>query len=397
MTVLGWRSVIRDAAWMTRARARAYRDIMLLAPLLSIGLWIVLSHDGVDPLGKPIGTDFVSFWTASQVALRGSFADAYNIDLHWGAQRALFPDADPGYEAFFYPPVFLLLCLNLALLPYFWSLACWLGVTGFACWRALRALAPAIATPLTFLAFPAVYLNAMFGQNGYLSTALYAGAVVMLDRRPVLAGLCLGALVYKPHLLVLVPVALIAARRWATLAITAITAIGLCLLSALCLGLDVWRGFLANTPLARATLEQELVGAAKMQSVFAAAQLYGASPGVAYAAQILSAIAVTAVLGRLAWTGQSGIALGVALLTATLLTTPFLLGYDLMLLAIPLLWVLGQAIARGFLPWEKTVLMAGFMLPMISSTVARYLMVPLAPLVIASLFAVVARRASRDP
>ena len=48
---------------------------------------------------------------------------------------------------------------------------------------------------------------------------------------------------------------------------------------------------------------------------------------------------------------------------------------------------------KGFM---LTAVMAGFMLPMISSTVARYLMMPLAPLVIASLFAVVARRVSRD-
>ena len=380
---------------MTAQRAIAYRNLMLLAPVLSIGVWIALSHQGVDPNGKPLGTDFVSFWTASHVALTGSFRDAYDIAVHWAAQKALFPASSLGYTAFFYPPVFLLICLPLSLLPYFWSLACWLGLTGFACWRALRRLADGALPALTFLAFPAVYLNAMFGQNGYLTTALYAAAATTLAKRPALAGVCLGALVFKPQLLVMVPVVLLAARLWTTIAAAAATACALCLVSLAVLGGDAWRGFLSHTDLARATLEQNLVGAAKMQSVYAAAQLVGASATAAYAAQIVAALAAAAVLIRLCRVVSGGEAL-VAAAAAAPLATPFLLGYDLMLLSIPLLWVWKQARATGFLPWEKAVLIAGFLLPMVSSAAAANLMLPLAPPVCAALFATVARRLMRS-
>ena len=382
-------SALRDARWMTRDRAVAYRNILLIAPVMSIGVWIGLSHHGVDFLGKPLGTDFVSFWTAARVALSGRFADAYDIDLHWAAQKALFPESVLGYTAFFYPPVFLLICLPLGLVPYFWALGAWLVTTGFACWRALRLLAEGRLPFLTFFAFPAVYLNALFGQNGYLTTALYACAAANLGRRPILAGMCLGGLIFKPHLLVMVPVALIMGRAWVSLFCAAAMAFGLCLLSFAVLGLDSWLGFLAHTGLARATLDQNLVGPEKMQSVFSAVRLLGGGATAGYAAQGVSAVVVGCVLGWIAWTVKMGPALGAAMVAATLLATPFLLGYDLMLLAVPLIWMSRQA---GFLPWEKTTLMAAFVLPMVSSVVAEHARLPLAPLVAAALFAVIARR-----
>jgi hypothetical protein len=47
------------------------------------------------------------------------------VSAHWAAEKALFGPAQ-GYVAFFYPPPYLLICLPLALVPYFWSLAVWL-------------------------------------------------------------------------------------------------------------------------------------------------------------------------------------------------------------------------------------------------------------------------------
>ena len=245
--------LIRDAAWMDADRARAWRLVLLLIPLLTILGTVILSHDGRDPLGKPIGTDFLSFWTASDLTLSGR--SAYDQQLHWDAQQRLFPGDGFGYEAFFYPPVFLLACLPLAMLPYFWALAAWLLSTGWAVWAALRRLAHGRLAPLTLLAFPGVYINAMHGQNGFLTTALMAGVAATLPSSPVWAGVLLGGLVFKPHLLVLAPVLLIATRRWSAIAAAAVTAAGLCLLSVLVLGPDSWRGFLANAGLARAALE----------------------------------------------------------------------------------------------------------------------------------------------
>jgi hypothetical protein len=84
---------------------------------------------------------------------------------------------------------------------------------------------------------------------------------------------------------------------------------------------------------------------------------------------------------------------GAVLLCATLLTTPFLLDYDLLLLALPLAWLYGESRRTGFLPWEKAVLAAGFVLPLVSRALAANLHLPIAPLVIGALLLCLLRRA----
>ena len=258
-------SGLRDAEWLDAERALAYARILFFFSFAGALIWIALAQGGIDRAGKPLGTDFVSFWTASELALQGHAADVYNIAAHWGAQRALFGD-NVAYDAFFYPPPYLLICLLLAALPYFWSLAAWLGVTGYAYWRVLRAFVGAHFDALAILAFPAFLVNAGHGQNGFLSAALIGGGALWLDRRPILAGLCFGALIYKPQLAVMIPIALIASRRWTTFAAAAASAAALIAASWMVWGGAVWRAFLAAAPLARASLERNLVGDEKCRA-----------------------------------------------------------------------------------------------------------------------------------
>ena len=56
---------------------------------------------------------------------------------------------------------------------------------------------------MAILAFPPFSSTPEHGQNGFLSAALIGGGALLLDKRPVLAGLCFGALVYKPQLAVM--------------------------------------------------------------------------------------------------------------------------------------------------------------------------------------------------
>ena len=383
-------SLVRDAQWMTRERALAYRNILLVAFLLSTVVLITSSRGGLDLYDRPIGTDFISFWTASQIALSGAPEEVYNVSVHWAAQKALFNDASLSYTAFFYPPVFLLICLPLALLPYYWSLACWLVMTGYICWKALARLGR--GSPLSILAFPAVWLNVMHGQNGFLTTALFAGMVSSLEEHPIFAGMCLGCLFYKPHFLIMAPFVLVADRRWATLAAAVGTSTILCIASFAIFGVDTWRAFLSDTTLARAALEQNLVGNDKMQSAFAAVRLWGGSIGTAYIVQFAVALTVGFVLVYSCWSVRMREGAGAGIATATLLASPFLLVYDMMLLAIPLVWIMRESSETGFLPWEKSTLMVAFVMPLLSPTAAHYLDIPMAPLVIMAMFAVVVRR-----
>jgi hypothetical protein len=384
-------AALRDAEWLNRQRALAYARILFFFSFAGALIWIALAHGGIDRAGKPIGTDFVGFWTASQLALQGRAADVYSVAAHWEAQRALF-GADVAYTAFFYPPPYLLICLPLAALPYFASLAVWLGATGAAYWRVLRAFAGAHIEPIAILAFPAFLVNAGHGQNGFLSAALIGGGALWLDRRPILAGLCLGALVYKPQLAVMIPIALVAARRWTTFAAAAAGAGALLCASRIAFGDAVWRAFFAAAPLARASLERNFVGDEKMQSVFAAVRLLHGGLTLAYALQALTALAAAAALFWLHHRRFRSQAEGPAMIAAALLASPFLLDYDLTLLAIPLAWSAREALRAGFAPGERIVLALAYLLPLFSRLVAGALGLPLAPLTIAAVFYFVLKR-----
>jgi alpha-1,2-mannosyltransferase len=385
---------LRDAAWLTPERAGAYRRVML-AMMVVTGLgWVGLSHHGLDLTGKPLGTDFVSFWTAARMAIAGQSAAVYEPALHAAAEHAAFPDV-ASYFAFFYPPVFLLMCLPLAALPYLGALVVWLGVTGLAYWRSLRAIWPQGGTAL--VTFPAVFIDIGHGQNGLLTAALFATAMKLMDRRPVLAGMALGCLIYKPQFLLAVPLVLLVARRWWALLGLALSSMALAAISAAVFGVGTWRAFLATTALAREALEQGLMGFEKLQSVFGAVRLLGGGVGLAYALQAVMATGVLICLIRLAMRRPPGDALVAALAVAAPLITPFVLDYDLLVLAAPLAWIMRGALRSGFAPWEKSVLAAGFALPLVSRTLAGFALLPLGPVVLLATFAVVVARVAQRP
>jgi hypothetical protein len=239
-----------------------------------------------------------------------------------------------------------------------------------------------------------VLTNVGHGQNGFLSAALFGGGALWLERRPILAGVCLGALAYKPHLGLMIPIALAIAGRWKTFATAAGTVLALAGASYGLFGLETWRAFLPDAGLARSALEQGLVGDAKLQSAFAAVRLWGGGVGLAYGAQAAVAASAAAGLFWLRRRAPHGGAEGPAMIVAALLASPFLLDYDLVILAAPLAWMLREAAAKGFLNWEKAVLLAAFMLPAVSRTIAAEARLPLAPFVMAALFVAILRRSA---
>jgi hypothetical protein len=390
--------VLRDARWLNADRVRVYTRLLFAAVLIAILAWVGLSRGGLDRQGKPLGTDFLSFWAASRLALSGHPALVYDVATHVAAQRAVSGAAAVGYAAFFYPPLYLLVCLPLGLAPYLVALAAWLLATGAACWRVVRGILGEAGAGLTvaMLAFPGVLVTLGHGQNAFLTTALFGLGFLVADRRPLLAGAMLGLLAFKPQLGLLIPVALIAGGRWKAAVGAAAAVAAFAAASAAVFGLQTWRAFLGIASEARAAMERGSMGLEKMQSLFAAARLWRVDTSFAYGLQAAAAIAMVAVVvavARRRTAPGGGLALGAVTANATLLASPFLLDYDLMLLAIPIAWMVREARRTGFRPWEKTALFAAFVLPLVSRTVAMRLGVPLGPPVDAALLYVVAGRA----
>lgn len=388
--------ILRDADWFDSARAKNYARMLAAIAGLGVLALFLVSTGGVDPRGEPLGTDFSNFWSASKLALAGHPASVYDMAAQYAVQKEAF-GPQTGFYPFFYPPIYLLICWPLAALPYVTALVIWVLTTGYLYQNVVRRIGDGAIGLVPVLAFPAVFVTVGHGQNALLTTAILGAAILDLDRKPVYAGVLLGLLAFKPHLAVLAPIALIATGRWRTLFAAAATAFVLASLSLAAFGLDSWKAFFAAAPMAKAVLDDELMGVEKLQSVFGAVRLLGGGAHLAYVFQTLAAIAATLTLVVVVRRNRSVLVFGATLATAAALTSPYFLDYDLALLAIPLAWAAAQGVRSGFLPWEKTILLAAFALPGVSRGIAAALHVPLGPFVIALLLWAVARRAIAAP
>jgi len=384
-------STAARADWLTAPRAAAWRNILLIITGMIVATWCVMAHTGLDPLGKPLGTDFLSFYAASKLVVSGHAVSAYNVAAHAAAEGSVF-QVDSGYAAYFYPPLFLLICAPFALAPYVVALAAWLAITGTAYVFTVRKWGEGHVAWLTILAYPAMFVNAGHGQNAFLSSTLIGLGAYWLDRRPRLAGVAFGLLPFKPHLALLVPVALIATRRWTVLAVAAATLAVFTGVSLLAFGPEAWVGFVRISALARATMEQGFVDHAKMVSAFAGARLVGAPPVVAYLVQGVVIAATLAMLVRARF-WRRGRAEAPLLVLGSLLVSPFLLDYDLAMLALPMAWLLRRGLQTGFRPWEKPLLLVGFVLPAIARPLALGLHLPIATVVMLLLMQAIVNRA----
>lgn len=349
-----------DIAWLTPDRAALYALGGALVWIALIGKAVWLFTGAHNHTGDVFGEDFVSFWAASRLVLAGHPADVYLPVMH---RLAELPLLTRTYEAFYYPPAYLLLCAPLALLPFFAALTMFQVLTGVALLATLHGILRRRWAIVAALAFPAVPLNVIPGQNAFLTASIIGSGLILLDRRPRLAGALLGLMVIKPQLALAIPVALLMSRRWHALSCAAASAIGLLGLSWLVFGSACWANFLAHMHDATATMELGYVGFAKMDSAFALARLAGLNIAAAYAAQALSAgIAVAALVWAQHRSPTPALERSIICL-ASLLMTPFVLHYDMVMLALPMAWMLREWIDTGFPPWSKPVLLAVFCVP----------------------------------
>lgn len=389
---------LRDGIFLTRRRLTAYPLLLLGACALAL-LWLLVTARGLnDYSGRPLGTDFSSFYAAGKLALAGK--NPFDQQSLYHAEQAAFGIATP-YFAFSYPPIFLLLIAPLALLPYAAALILWL-VLSFALYlTAMTALRRRCCNSfdeektlylLAVFAFPAVFINLVHGQNGFLASALMVLGLLHLDKRPLLAGLCFGCLAFKPQLGLVLPFALAAGGRWKSIGAATFTVLVLALFTVLLFGADAWRNFFAAAQFSRAAiLEEGAVGYEKMVSLFAAFRLWRAPLPLAYGAQVL--VALTAVLATMRlWRSAADFRLkSAALLLATLLATPFALDYDLMLLAPALALLAAEGRDHGFRPFELSLLTFLWLVPLVSRDVAMATHILLAPLAILALLAMIRR------
>jgi hypothetical protein len=246
-------------------------------------------------------------------------------------------------------------------------------------------------------AYPAVFVNLGHGHNGFLTAALLGGALVLLDRRPWLAGILFGLLAYKPQFGLMIPLVLVATGRWTAVVAAAATVAVLVGAATFAFGFDVWAAFLEGSRFTRlVVLEAGNTGWHKIQSVFAWVRMWGGSVPLAYSVQVAVSIAVAVALTRL-WRSRADFALkAAALAIAALLATPYSLDYDLMVLAPAIAFLAAHGLVHGFRPYEASALAALWLVPLVARSVAEYTSVPLGVPMMLAVFILMIRRAAAD-
>ena len=379
-----WHGLIRDGAWLRADRVRAASTIwlLMLAGLLASLPWTVP--------GMRLGWDFAAFWTAARLAAAGQAAASYGEVAREALAALLGPRP---YAPFFYPPPALLLWLPFGVLSFAAARLAWVGGTAAVYLAAIR-LAGGRAAMLPALAFPAVAICGLYGQNALFSAALLAATLATLERRPAFAGVLIALLVYKPQLAILVPFVLLAARRWRALGAVCLTGLALCLASLLAFGVDAWRGFFAALAVASDWNGSGQPGFDKFVSLYAALRLLGAPAASAMLAQAAIGLAAATGALALAWRRPGGGPEIAVLVVATLLAVPFLGDYDLVLLAVPGAWIARAAARSGWLPYERLGLALLFWAPLALKPAAVHGL-PLGPLVLLGAAVLVGRRVLR--
>jgi hypothetical protein len=315
--------------------------------------WWIFDENGVG-----IPTDFVNVWSAGRLVLDGHPALAYDWDIQKQVQIAVLGQSYEGNFAWHYPPPFLFVAAALAHFPYAAAYIGWVAASFLPYLAAMRAIVGRSFGLLLAAAFPVVFTNTLVGQNGFLTASLIGGTLVLMPRRPVLSGICLGLLSYKPQYGLLFPLVLIAAAQWRVFFTAGVVAVLLAALSWLAFGTESWQAFVHWMPMFnKAFLVEGRAPWGKMQSIFGLTRYFGGPETFAWVLQWIMSGAV-AILLALLWRSRNvPYPLKAAALAAgTLLVTPYLFLYDEMVLAIAVAFLARIGLDEGFARHELPAL-----------------------------------------
>lgn len=330
-----------------------------LGYLVFLGGTYLQGHFLTDAQRRPIANDFVNVFAAGQLALDGMPSAAYDWPVHKAVEVGAVGHDFDGYYGWHYPPSFLFVAAALALLPYLAAALVSLAASFLAYAAAMVGILGDRTGFFVALGFPAALWNVTAGQNGFLTAALIGGTLSLLERRPALAGVCLGLLTYKPQFGLLFPIVLIADRRWRTVAVAALVAIAVAALSWLAFGSASWQAFAHWMPItSHIVLSEGAADFSRLQSLYGLVRAHGGGEPVAWSLQAAGFVALAAGLVWL-WRSRVPFELKAAALAAgTLLATPYLYMYDLAVLGVAVAFLLRLALRRGMTTIEVAGLMA---------------------------------------
>jgi len=208
--------------WFTTRRLRTHAAILLIV------MWAGFAWDYAVPglrdrAGQIKGADFLHLYTIGTLARERRGSDLYDRQAQEATMRRLVPEARGLLFLPLYPPQVSLLFSWLSRFPYgaaflLWSLlsASLYGASCYAVFSCCSNLkADRVTVALCVLAYPAFWALITWGQTSALALACFALAFrASASGQRLLAGLALGCLAYKPQLGLVVGMVYLLAGEW---------------------------------------------------------------------------------------------------------------------------------------------------------------------------------------
>ncbi|MEM9495989.1 MAG: glycosyltransferase family 87 protein [Pseudomonadota bacterium] len=307
-----------------------------------------------------IGGDFLAFWTAARATLDGAALTMYDLSRFEAALSAA-----SGLKRHFmmwqYPPVGFMLFAPLGLFSFTASYTIWMASTAATLAAALRGMSLRWREIAIILCAPLSVFVLNAGQVSFLTTALLITAAYFPGKRPWLAGLAAGALVFKPQLAVLLPFVYVAGGHWRAFAWAAVTAMVWTVGATAIFGVDSW--FVFYEAVTRIYTDYAEAGgstpARHMTTLMSQLLLFGAPAGAASMVQTVFALVLIAV-NVVLWRRSTDAFLRVGFVcTSAVMITPYAYSYELAALAGAIAALVLMARRDGWLSYERESLAVG--------------------------------------
>lgn len=332
---------VHPAPWLTTRRVRIH------GILLAIGIWtayvINLNTPGLhDRSGLIKGADFLHFYTLGTLARE----DRGDLLYDMFAQRDLLQKIVPEARGYLYVPLYgpqvSLFFSPFARLSYASALAVWLVVNALiyagcchTLWRNCPNLTQhGLTVFLVAIAFPGISQLLTWGQSSGLALLFFTLTYLALrNRHDFLAGIALGCLIFKPQLGLAAAVVFIVTKQWRVIVGAGLSALLQLAIGWLRYGTNVMRDYLAalrHTGQVMALLEPRPYQTHSLRTFWTMILPW---TNIAFVFYVVSAIAILILLVR-GWKNRNELNMRFGtLLIATVLVSPHLTVYDLVILA----------------------------------------------------------------
>lgn len=319
------------------AMALVLLSIATILPVLGSRMFVMALEWPQAGIGPNLAnSDFVNYWMAGRLAIAGDVSLLFDPQAYFARLQDMFGANYPPHN-WSYPPHAMLFFWPLGLFGYKAAMAVFLGLTLalhlFAAEMFRRRFA-ALCEPVIYwtaqLAF--ILVNIATTQNGFLTSGLILLFLAWSDRRPLLAGLCLGALTIKPQLGLLVPVMLLFSRHWAAIGWAALFSLLFAGLSIPAFGIESWRAYFEVVmPFQHGVMTQWVgIMLVMMPTVLSGLRHLGFDAHTALAFQTVFNLACLPLVLYALWrVRNTGLPRAAVFVLGTFLVTPYSFNYDM--------------------------------------------------------------------